>query len=782
MTEEHVPAQVTREEAKHYILLTLDRFRVMTLHLADNKSRLPSALNGNEGGLDLLYELEARDFYRNLMFLYTSDIFEVLSSEGLRELLLKCRELSDRFCLKVRIPVDIRVVGEDVIERFTSELTEESLGRLRENLGEVEQTRALLLAQAGDVDRGRADKSELETILSKRQEYEAAKKRHDEANHQIQLALPYCPDERACQPYYDIRRENKSIMDKIVREHPLVYHIKDRRDAKALRREINSAFDDIGDAISRIISRIIEGEYPIWRFDALIEELLEKYTPEEAEQIKEHLARMKRSEDIKDLVLTIGSITLSVLTLLIPGGAVAGLLCARSGLQIAGVAVSVASAVEDLDDSLLYRQEVLAHTRVSPEIQELMEAKNISLTDAQTQLLTALISSAFVGADLNDARKSLELIRKLDQLDDGVVTALKQSKRFGEKAFQNVDTTTLNHIGKVEKATKVFDNLNALDAGQIPHALNFFPNNLNTNVIWLSVVAKPADVISDVKYNEVFEELTNRATLLKNPNPQAIERYFSSVNKAFSQEELVIVAKIKDGKNLPEIGVRLQSGAYDGFCKNEDIQQVFFTKLDEIAGKSYDGDLSPVENLMKKLGFTDEDVAKNMKIFDNPDGRMYLDVVVSRDKSVFKSVNWDDVEDRFIKYVNSLDNVELKAYMTDYPLIFEGNKINKSKLDEMFFNAFKSKEATSKGYSALTRQQKDFFDKEIFDKFNINQYFTGKGFTATIDENVFGAGEMVLESTGKETLPLSNANYMTYRYAVDKDCNIKLYKVYDEVK
>ena len=140
MTEERVPAQVTREEAQHYILLTLDRFRVMTLHLAENKSRLPSALNGNEGGLDLLYELEARDFYRNLMFLYTSDIFEVLSSEGLRELLLKCRELSDRFCLKVRIAEDIRVVGESL----TSEPT---------------------LSQAVDEDRGRADKSELENIL-----------------------------------------------------------------------------------------------------------------------------------------------------------------------------------------------------------------------------------------------------------------------------------------------------------------------------------------------------------------------------------------------------------------------------------------------------------------------------------------------------------------------------------------------------------------------------------------------------------------------------------------
>lgn len=119
MTEERVPVQVTREEAQHYILLTLDRFRVMTLHLADNKSRLPSALNGNEGGLDLLYELEARDFYRNLMSLYTSDIFEVLSSEGLRELLLKCRELSDRFCLKVRIPADIRVVGESLTSEPT---------------------------------------------------------------------------------------------------------------------------------------------------------------------------------------------------------------------------------------------------------------------------------------------------------------------------------------------------------------------------------------------------------------------------------------------------------------------------------------------------------------------------------------------------------------------------------------------------------------------------------------------------------------------------------------
>ena len=783
MTEKQVPGQLTREEAKNYILLTLDRFRVMTLHLNDNRSKLPSILNENKEILDLVYELEARNFYIDLMHLYLSDIFEVLSSEGYKEFLLKCKSISEKFCLKVKIPANITVVGEDIVEQFISELTEESLKRIRNNLQEVEDTKNLLLSQVVGININNENKNELETIISKRQEYEIAKKNYDQANHQIQiLASSHCIDENAYKPYYKICEESKKIMDTILCDYPLVQYFKNKTEEAYLKRQITKTFDDINDAINKIINKIIEGKYPIWHFDSLISELLQKYSSNEAQIIKQQLEDMKKKEDFKDLFLTIGSITLSVLTLLIPGGVIAGLLRVKSGLQIANAAFSVASAINDIEDSVLYKQEVLSHIKVSPEVQELMNTENISLTDAQIQLLVALLSSTFVIFDLSDAKKSVDLLRKLDNLDNEAVQALKQSKRFGEKAFQNIDTITLNHIGKVKKATKVFDNLSTLDVKQIPEALNFFPNNLNTNVIWLSVVEKPAQVISDVKYNEVFEELTNRATLLKNPNPQAIERYFSSVNKAFSQEELVIVAKIKDGMDLPEIGVRLQSGAYDGFCKNEDIQQVFFTKLDEIAGKSYDSCRTPVENLMKRLGFTDEDVAKNMKIFDNPDGRMYLDVVVSRDKSVFKTVNWDDVEDRFIKYVNSLDNVELKAYMTDYPLIFEGNKINKSKLDEMFFNAFKSKEATSKGYSALTRQQKDFFDKEIFDKFNINQYFTGKGFTATIDENVFGTGEMVLESTGKETLPLSNANYMTYRYAVDKDCNIKLYKFYDEVK
>ena len=653
---------------------------------------------------------------------------------------------------------------------------------LRNNLEEVEDTKDLLLSQVVGININNENKNELETIISKRQEYDIAKKNYDQANHQIQiLASSHCIDENAYKPYYKICEENKKIMDTILCDYPLVQYFKNKTKEAYLKRQITKTFDDINDAINKIINKIIEGKYPIWHFDSLISELLQKYSSNEAQIIKQQLEDMKKKEDFKDLFLTIGSITLSILTLLIPGGVIAGLLHVKSGLQIANAAFSVASAINDIEDSVLYKQEVLSHIKVSPEVQELMNTENISLTDAQIQLLVALLSGTFVIFDLNDAKKSVDLLRKLDNLDNEAVQALKQSKHFGEKAFQNVDTITLNHIGKVEKATKVFDNLSTLDVKQIPEALNFFPNNLNTNVIWLSVVEKPAEVISDVKYNEVFEELTNRVTLLKNPNPQVIERYFSSVNKAFSQEELVIVAKIKDGMDLPEIGVRLQSGAYDDFCKNENIQQVFFTKLDEIAGKSYDSGRTPVENLMKRLGFTDEDVAKNMKIFDNPDGRMYLDVVVSRDKSVFKTVNWDDVEDRFIKYVDSMDKrtKDFKLFRKKYNDIFDGNVINRKQLEELYFNAFKSKEATKSGFSALNELQTNFFNEVIYNKFNINKYYTGQGFTATIDEKVFGTGEMVLESTGKETLPLSNENYMTYRYSVDKDCNIKLYNVYD---
>ena len=713
-------------------------------------------------------------------------VLDNVDTEGYLELITKCGKLSKLYGLDVEVPENVEVLGEGVVEDFLEELTQYSLNTLNNNKTELTNTYNELLLQTNELNLKDREQTPLEEIILKSREYKIAKRNADNASTELMNMAASAGsgasyDEKEYARYQQIYNSNTAEMDYIKRNYPLVTFFNGKEDKKAVEKQLGKAYKEINKALDNLIARIHDGKYPIWHFDTLAEQLLEKYEDKDRTVIQNELARMKKKEELTDLLLTIGPMVLSVGLFLIPGGASFILLGLKAGLQVANAAVGVMSAVNDIQDAAIMKDESYASLKISPEIKQLMNKENYDINDAKFQYIVALVSSGFVVFDVMDAVDAFKLIKKCGQLDDVTRNALKQSKRFGEKAFKNVDNITLNKIGKAEKATKVFDNLAILKVEEIPKALNYFPDNLNKNIIWLSIVDKPADVISEVKYTEVFEELAKRAEILTNADPKAIEKYLSSVNKAFTQEELVIVSKVKDGTNLPEIGVRLQSGAYNGFCKNEDIQQVFFTKLDEIAGKSYDGGRTPVENLMKRLGFTDEDVAKNMRIFDNPDGRMYLDVVVSRDKSVFKTVNWDDVEDRFIKYVNSMDKrtKDFKLFRKKYNDIFDGNVINRKQLEELYFNAFKSKEATKSGFSALNELQTNFFNEVIYNKFNINKYYTGQGFTATIDEKVFGTGEMVLESTGKETLPLSNKNYMTYRYSVDKDCNIKLYNVYD---
>jgi hypothetical protein len=747
----------------------------MTLHLNDNRSKLPSILNENKEILDLVYELEARNFYIDLMHLYLSDIFEVLSSEGYKEFLLKCKSISEKFCLKVKIPENITVVGEDIVEQFISELTEESLKRIRNNLQEVEETRNLLLSQVQDVNIDRINKNELEIIISKRQEYDIAKKNYDQANHQIQiLASSHCTDENAYKPYYKICEENKKIMDTILCDYPLVQYFKNKTEEAYLKRQITKTFDEINDAINKIINKIIEGKYPIWHFDSLISELLQKYSSNEAQIIKQQLEDMKKKEDFKDLFLTIGSITLSVLTLLIPGGVIAGLLHVKSGLQIANAAFSVASAINDIEDSVLYKQEVLSHIKVSPEVQELMNTENISLTDAQIQLLVALLSSTFVIFDLSDAKKSVDLLRKLDNLDNEAVQALKQSKRFGEKAFQNIDTITLNHIGKVKKATKVFDNLSTLDVKQIPEALNFFPNNLNTNIIWLELVDYPKIVINEDSYIKVSKTLNEMDTLLVNKSSENITKFLNMERTAFSPEERVIVQKIRDGKPLPQIGVRFDSGANETFIdlRYPNTQQKFFTKIDEIVGipMELDEKTSPLMEMMKKLGFSESQIAENIEKLRNGEN-LYLNVVVSKGENIFESVKWVDVERRFIEYINNLPDKEYIKFIEKYG-ISKAGKLDINLLNQKYFDILKNKEPTLEGYKSMEATVRDFFDNEIRWQYGTNDFYLGTGFTGTVSDGIMGTGEMVLKNEG-DCLPITagSSKYNVYRYTVDENMN-----------
>ena len=488
MNEKQVPIYLKREEAKYYILLTMSRFKAVVELLDDGKYEVKIPLAERRQLMLLTSELNERKFIKNLNKLDKSEVFEILSSRGLREFLLKCKELSDKFNLNVKIPSNITIVGEDVVEKFISELTEESLLRLRFNLEEVIKTKKMLLSQVENVNVNGENKNELEIILSKRQEYDIAKDNYFQAFDQIRkLSAMRCSNKEAYQRYSQIGKENKKVMDTILRDYPLVDFFNSRTDKNYLKKKINNIFSDICKAINEIIKKIRDGKYPIWHFDALIIELLQKYDVKDAEVIKEELKKMKMKDFIVDLSLTIGSITLSVLTLLIPGGAVASLLYAKTALIAVSGGVGFVSAVNDISDSLLYKQEALSHIKVNPEIKELMRAENIKLSEAQLQLLAALVSGAFVIFDAADLVKSFKSILKLEELYDVPANALRHSKRFGEKVLQNVYVAMINYIGETEKAVKVFDNLSTLDAAQMSKALNFFPNNLNTNVIWLGM-------------------------------------------------------------------------------------------------------------------------------------------------------------------------------------------------------------------------------------------------------------------------------------------------------
>lgn len=48
-----------------------------------------------------------------------------------------------------------------------------------------------------------------------------------------------------------------------------------------------------------------------------------------------------------------------------------------------------------------------------------------------------------------DSVDAFKLIKKCGQLDDATRNALKQSKRFGEKVFQNLEADQINKLGKL---------------------------------------------------------------------------------------------------------------------------------------------------------------------------------------------------------------------------------------------------------------------------------------------------------------------------------------------
>jgi hypothetical protein len=179
---------------------------------------------------------------------------------------------------------------------------------------------------------------------------------------------------------------------------------------------------------------------------------------------------------------------------------------------------------------------------------------------------------------------------------------------------------------------------------------------------------------------------------------------------------------------------------------------------------------SPLMEMMKKLGFSESQIAENIEKLRNGEN-LYLNVVVSKGENIFESVKWDDVERRFIEYINNLPDKEYIKFIEKYG-ISKAGKLDINLLNQKYFDILKNKEPTLEGYKSMEATVRDFFDNEIRWQYGTNDFYLGTGFTGTVSDGIMGTGEMVLKNEG-DCLPITagSSKYNVYRYTVDENMN-----------
>lgn len=171
----------------------------------------------------------------------------------------------------------------------------------------------------------------------------------------------------------------------------------------------------------------------------------------------------------------------------------------------------------------------------------------------------------------------------------------------------------------MKKATKVFDNLSTLDVKQIPEALNFFPNNLNTNVIWLGMDF--GDNASDVlissqraikKYNDV---LSNSDLLIKiTDTEQTVVNKANALlkyEKLSNAERVALLREMNIGNSTIQkntVFIRLTPEYYPDLTVNTK-EFAWVTDPYILMGKS------DLKELMEGIGYSYNDAINTKKLY-----------------------------------------------------------------------------------------------------------------------------------------------------------------------
>ena len=381
------------------------------------------------------------DSFRSIPY---QTVLDNVDTEGYLELITKCGKLSKLYGLDVEVPENVEVLGEGVVEAFITDLTQDALDAIARNRTELVIEKTVLLEQVEQLDFNDEKYTKLEWIIKSKQAFNVAKAENDRATEEItNLACSHQID--GYEPWYKMQKESEKRMQAIITECPFVIFFSGKSDTKKVEKEINALVKKINSGLDGVEEKIRNGTYPIWELTPLISNLLkkDKYQGKEEVILKE-FDKWRSDKYKKELFFTIGSIVLSVAGLLIPGGCCFGLLLAKAVTTTAGAAMGIAQSVDEFTQAGINKDTAYASLRLSDDQIALVE--NADVSEATKEYI---LSGVFLGLgifDVADAAKSVKLIFKLDKLDDVTRLALKNSKRFGEKAFKELSVERLNTL------------------------------------------------------------------------------------------------------------------------------------------------------------------------------------------------------------------------------------------------------------------------------------------------------------------------------------------------
>lgn len=435
METKTIQQNLNRREAVDAMNVTLTRFSALLNNLStDPRSRLY-----DEKLTKIINKLEYENYYLKVNQFFLSGEYDRLSAEGVRELLLKMRELSQKFCLKVDIPQNIKVTAENILVEFVTKLTARASEALDSNIALLPQIENELKKQAVQIDitKPLGQFSQLELcILRKRQYTEGIYSRPDLYQRINGL------DENT-KEYKDIQSKLNAI-EKLPKDYPLIRFLSGSTDSTKVTGEIEKAVKTVSDAQNKIKELIEEGKFPVWELEELVEAEKATYTdPKEIAEIDAWLKKQKTNKKIKDILMTLVPIGLSLIVFFIPGGASLLLLGIKAGAQILNAGLGAVSAYQDFQDARMELLRSNADVILSDAQIDLLQSQGKDA--AVLQFFLVFISAIGTVADIADSARMLKLYNKADNI--GAAARIKlQSCKVKSTLFQDLSEEQLINL------------------------------------------------------------------------------------------------------------------------------------------------------------------------------------------------------------------------------------------------------------------------------------------------------------------------------------------------